>query len=90
MLANSPDQGIGASILKRALIRVYDRLLEYGWDDVYLAANVHDEIILEGPMEKAETMKEMLEKEMVLAGAEFIDPVPVEVEGNIGTSWAEK
>lgn len=90
MLANSPDQGTGASILKRALIRVHDRLLEYGWDDVYLAANVHDEIILEGPMEKAETMKEMLEKEMVHAGAEFIDPVPVEVEGNIGTSWAEK
>ncbi len=90
MLANSPDQGTGASILKRALIRVHDRLLEYGWDDVYLAANVHDEIILEGPMEKAETMKEMLEKEMILAGAEFIDPVPVEVEGNIGTSWVEK
>ena len=47
---------------------------------MYLAANVHDEIILEGPMEKAETMKRDAGKNGSCR-AEFIDPVPVEVEG---------
>ena len=51
---------------------------------------VHDEIILEAPESRAEEVKKILEDTMKEAGQYYLKSVPVEVEGNICNSWAEK
>ncbi|WP_194174836.1 DNA polymerase [Desulfofundulus thermobenzoicus] len=90
MLANTPDQGTGADMIKRALARVYAGLLERGWEDVKIVESVHDELGLECPENMAGEIRDFLVAEMAAAGEEFISPVPVEVEAGIGNSWAEK
>lgn len=89
-LFNTPDQGTGADMLKLALARVYGRLLAEGMEDVRIAGSVHDELILEAPEAVAAEVKRLLEEEMRAAGSELIGPIPADVEGSIGESWAEK
>jgi len=83
---NSPDQGTGADILKKAMVLLRPRIA----GKAKIVHIVHDEIILEAPEEKAEEMKKILEDAMKEAGQYYIKSVPVEVEGNICNSWAEK
>lgn len=87
VLYNSPDQGTGADILKRAMARLRPHLMRYGAE---LVASVHDELVVECDEDKAEAFAEVMKREMEAAGAEFIAPVPVEVEVGIGKSWADK
>ena len=86
-LVNTPDQGSGADILKCAMARIRPHLVAAQAD---MAISVHDELVLECPAERAEEIAEVLRREMVAAGAEFVDPVPVEVEVAIGDTWADK
>jgi DNA polymerase I-like protein with 3'-5' exonuclease and polymerase domains len=83
---NSPAQGTGADILKKAMVLLRPRIA----GKAKIVHIVHDEIILEAPEEKAEEMKKILEDAMKEAGQYYIKSVPVEVEGNICDSWAEK
>lgn len=89
-LFNTPDQGTGADILKCALAGVYGRLLAEGREEVKIVGSVHDELILEAPEATAGEIKTLLEEEMRAAGAEFIDPVPADVEGAVAGNWADK
>lgn len=86
-LFNTPDQGTGADILKRAMARLKPRLMALGTE---LVASVHDELVAECPEDKAEEVAAVMKEEMTAAGAEFIDPVPVEVEVAVGRTWADK
>ncbi|MDI3297579.1 MAG: DNA polymerase [Bacillota bacterium] len=86
-LANTPDQGTGADILKRALARVRPHLDRLDGEIVNI---VHDEIVLEAPADRAEEARDILAAEMRAAGEEFLYPVPVEVEAEVGESWADK
>jgi len=83
---NSPDQGTGADILKKAMVLLRPRIKE----QAKIVHIVHDEIILEAPETKAEEVKKILEDAMREAGQYYLKLVPVEVEGNICNSWAEK
>ena len=83
---NSPVQGTGADILKKALVLLRPQIKCLA----KLVHIVHDEIILETPAERAEEVKKILEETMIEAGQYYIKMVPVEVEGNICDSWAEK
>lgn len=83
---NSPDQGTGADILKKALVLLRPRIEGIA----KLVHMVHDEIILEAPESRAEEVKKILEDTMKEAGQYYLKSVPVEVEGNICNSWAEK
>lgn len=89
-LYNFPDQGSGADLLKSALGNLYRELLRRGWDDVYLVASVHDELVLELPEEKAAGGAALLKEVMEKAGEGFIKNVPIEAEANVGLSWADK
>lgn len=86
-LANSPVQGTGADILKTALVLLAPRL-----DPVQgkIIAVVHDEVVVECPQlykdEAATIIKAALEE----AGQQFLRVVPVKVDVNSCTSWAEK
>ena len=86
-LYNSPDQGTGADILKRAMARLRPHLKRLGAE---LVASVHDELVVECDEDRAEEVAEVVKREMEAAGEEFIAPVPVEVEVGVGKTWADK
>lgn len=89
-LFNTPDQGTGADMMKRAMGLLYRELLARGWEDVRIVATVHDELVLEAPEALAGEAVELLKGVMERAGAEFLPDVPVEVEAAVCRSWAEK
>lgn len=86
-LVNSPDQGCGADILKRAMVAVRPALLRTG---AAMVATVHDEIVCEVPAEHAEEVVEAVRRTMEATASEILAPVPVEAEAAIGRSWADK
>jgi DNA polymerase I-like protein with 3'-5' exonuclease and polymerase domains len=55
-----------------------------------IIGTVHDEIILEAPEDKAESIAEILRDVMIQGGSEVLKKVPIEVEVTISNSWAEK
>ena len=82
---NSPIQGTAADIIKIAMIRVSQKLLEEGLK-ARVVLQVHDELLVESPVEEAEKVKEILETEMSGA-ADLLVPLEVEVEE--GSNWYE-
>jgi DNA polymerase I-like protein with 3'-5' exonuclease and polymerase domains len=48
---------------------------------------VHDEIVVEGDRDQAGAVEAWLRAAMVEGMAPLIEPVPVEVEVSVGTTW---
>lgn len=86
-LYNTPVQGTGVDILKRAMARLRPHLMRLGAE---LVASVHDELVAECPEEKAPEVLEVMVREMEAAGAEFAPEVPIKAEGAVGRTWADK
>lgn len=84
---NSPIQGGCADGLKQALRLVYENLKGTSGKLVHM---VHDEIVVECDKGEAEKVRKILEENMIAGMATFFKRVPVEVDGGIGPSWAEK
>ena len=82
---NAPMQGTAADIIKRAMIEL-DGRLQAEYPDVLLIMQVHDELVLEVPEAKAQTVVDMVNGIMVRA-AELT--VPLEVEVGVGYNWDE-
>lgn len=82
---NSPIQGTAADVMKIAMIRV-DRALEKAGLSSRIVLQVHDELLLEVPVEEQEAAREILEREMREAAAL---QVPLEVDCKVGNSWYE-
>lgn len=82
---NSPIQGTAADIIKIAMIRVSQRLLR---EDMRarVVLQVHDELLVETPVEETEQVRRILQEEMS-AAAELAVPLVVEVEE--GRNWYE-
>lgn len=79
---NVPIQGTAADIYKLAMIAVDARLD----DDCALLLQIHDELIVEAPAEKAEAVAEMLRETM----EGVIDlGVPLAVDTAVGRNWGE-
>ena len=83
---NTPVQGTGADGLKAALGLLWERRQEVPGAFPVLA--VHDEIVVECAEDQAEAVKVWLSKAMVDGMADLVAPVPVEVEVQIGQTWA--
>ncbi|MBE5767005.1 MAG: DNA polymerase I [Clostridiales bacterium] len=60
---NSPIQGTAADIIKLAMVRVSEALRAGGLKS-RLILQVHDELIVEAPMEEAEQVRQILKQEM--------------------------
>ncbi|MDO4721243.1 MAG: DNA polymerase I [Peptostreptococcaceae bacterium] len=82
---NTPIQGSAADIIKIAMVRVYDRLRR---EDLRarLILQVHDELMVETPLEEVEKVKQILKQEMEEAASLRVRLL-AEVEA--GKSWYE-
>ena len=80
---NSPIQGSAADIMKIAMIRVDQRLRSEGLKS-RIVLQVHDELLVESPVDEADHVQELLEEEMEHA-ADL--KVKLEVEAKRGASW---
>lgn len=84
---NTPVQGSAADIIKNALGMLHLRLKG---TNTYIAAVVHDEIVLECDEDKAHEMALLLKDTMEEAGRKYVKDLPIVVDANVADSWAEK
>lgn len=82
---NSPIQGTAADIIKIAMVRVHDRLLEEGLRS-RLILQVHDELLIEAYEDEEERVEQILGEEMQQAAT--LD-VPLEIDMHRGENWYE-
>lgn len=82
---NSPIQGTAADIIKIAMIRVHDRLLEEKLRS-RLILTVHDELLVETAVEEESVVRKILEEEM--HGAAELS-VCLEIDAHTGHDWYE-
>lgn len=82
---NMPIQGTNADIIKIALARLRGALapLSQSW----VVNCVHDELVVECPADAAEQAAEVVQREMVAAGASLLKQVPVAVDVQITDVW---
>jgi DNA polymerase-1 len=81
---NAPVQGTCADMVKRALVALVPHLNT----NVRLLMVVHDEIVLEVREDLAPTLAQTLVQVMTEAAQPLIAPIPIEVDVQIGHSWA--
>lgn len=82
---NTPIQGTAADIIKLAMVKVFERLEKEGMRS-RLILQVHDELIVEAPVEEAEKAAAILKQEMENA-ADF--SVTLTSDANIGDNWLD-
>ncbi|MBR5285988.1 MAG: DNA polymerase I [Clostridia bacterium] len=80
---NTPIQGAAADLIKIAMIRT-DKMLREAGLKARLILQIHDELIVEAPIEEAESAKEILREAMQEAAALS---VPLQVDIGVGKSW---
>lgn len=80
---NTPIQGSAADIIKIAMIKVYERLRAENLR-TKLLLQVHDELILNVPMDEIERVKRLLAESMESA---YNLMVPLKVDMNTGDNW---
>ena len=78
-------QGSAADMMKLAMIQLYRRLDEEGWD-ARILLQVHDELILEAKESQAWEVGELTKT--IMEGAMDLE-TPLEVKVRIGRNWAE-
>jgi len=82
---NTPVQGTSADIIKIAMINIYKKLKEQNLKSKILI-QVHDDLLLEVPLEEQDKILKLLKYEM--ENAVKLD-VPLLVDIKTGTNWAE-
>jgi DNA polymerase-1 len=85
-LVNTPVQGGTADGMKQALVLIAERLPE----SARIVSTVHDEVVVECPEDSAAVCRGIITTAMVEAMSALFPEVPVEVEANVCTTWAEK
>ncbi len=80
---NTPIQGAAADLIKIAMIRT-DRMLREAGLKARLILQIHDELIIESPIEEAERAEAIL-REAMQGAAEL--KVPLQVDIGSGKSW---
>lgn len=83
MAMNSPIQGSAADIMKIAMIDVDRELRKRGLRS-RIVLQIHDELLIEAPLEEEEEVKNLLTDRMKHAASLR---VALEVEAQTGASW---
>lgn len=82
---NMPLQGTAADIIKIAMVNTYKALKNEGFK-AKLIMQVHDELIIDCPIEEEERVKELLKREMVNAAKLNVD---LEVDVKSSYRWSD-
>jgi DNA polymerase I-like protein with 3'-5' exonuclease and polymerase domains len=86
-LAFTP-QSTGNDICLEAALRIHPQLAQY---DAWIVATIHDQIIVDCPIEHAKVVGELMEREMLAAGKLVVgDVLVMEAEPEYGFVWSEK
>lgn len=80
---NHPCQSAVADVMKRAMVRLDQRLPA----DAHMVAQIHDELLVECPEDQAEAVATMMVQEMTRPVLEL--PVPLAAKVGIGTTWKD-
>ena len=80
---NTPIQGAAADLIKMAMIRT-DRMLREAGLKARLILQIHDELIIDSPIEEADRAEEILR--IAMQGAADLK-VPLAVDVGRGKSW---
>lgn len=83
---NTPIQGTCGDILKKAILYLSESLVGYQAQIVNL---VHDEIVIEAREDQAEAVREIVSRDMIRAGQDYIKSIPVEVEVTVNDVWSK-
>ncbi|RIH84615.1 DNA polymerase I, thermostable [Calidithermus roseus] len=83
MAFNMPVQGTAADLMKLAMVKLGPRLEPL---EAHLVLQVHDELVIEAPRDRAEEVAG-LAREVMRTAWEF--EVPLEVDTGIGENWLE-
>lgn len=81
---NTPIQSTGSDLLKQSISLLHPMLKKI---NSWIVAVVHDEIIIEVPIENVISAKEILEKCMIDAGKLIIKSVPIKIDCDIRDDW---
>lgn len=80
---NAPIQGSAADIIKKAMINLQQKITNQKIDATIIL-QIHDELIIETPKEKAQELSQIIKKEMENA---VIMDLPIKVDFNISNHW---
>jgi len=69
------------------MVELYEILSSGGREEIRMIGSIHDELLLEGPETMAHEMAQILKDVMKKVGCKLLDPVPVDAEVVISTSW---
>lgn len=83
MAYNMPIQGTAADIMKLAMLHLHSKLKAFG---AHLLLQVHDELIVEAPQDKAEDVSKVIHETMEQA---YELKVPLVAEVGQGQNWLE-
>lgn len=83
MALNTPIQGTGADILKKAMVELYNELNKRGLKSKMLI-QVHDEVVLNVLDEELDEVKELVKN--IMENTYKLD-VPLKVDIEVGTNW---
>jgi DNA polymerase I len=84
---NAPIQGSAADVLRRAMIKVDEAL---ALTQTKILLQVHDELVLEAPLQEVESVLPLIEKAMRTASSPILDlSVPLSVDIRAAATWAE-
>ncbi len=83
---NTPIQGTSADMVKYALVYIYDKIKEGGFE-AWPIHTVHDEVVVEVREDQAEEVRDMVEKQMIRAAKVLLKKVPVKVDAKVGDVW---
>lgn len=79
---NMPIQGLQADIIKLAMIKINEYLADR--DDIYMILQVHDELVFEVKVEKAEIYKDKI---LHIMESVYKATIPMKVEAAIKNYW---
>lgn len=86
MAVNSPIQGFAADLIKIAMVRIHEKLLQGGWQ-AKMVLQVHDELVFDVPLAEVEPLKPLIIETMSSVMPSL--RVPIVVEVGQGQNWLE-
>lgn len=81
---NHPILGTDADMLKTAMVLLHNPLIMI---DSHIVNCVHDELVVEAPLDNAIQAAKLVKHKMVVAGEKFLSDVPVLVDVKIRDNW---